>query len=809
MTGPTAHSDSTAMPVELLVPVGGAVFGFLAWQGLHKPFSAWALRNHVFSTDPVVEFPGAAVAHTGPTPAALVATASLLLALICAAGTIVGAIGWWRARFDPAVPDRERRQPRIAAAAMLAFSTDSAATVAFTALTAGLINQFLVIAAGVLAAAAVTSMTVALLRPYLDRIVLLDELRQTLYNYLGYTKMPSFGFLTAHGWDSPNTPRKLTLNYNGRLERLPKELGEHLNAVLQGNYVLTTDRKAGRIHATLASEGDATPTSIARLRDKIAQTTMFEAGATVTDIQPTDTSDFTSFVVRHNISHKLAGSIRTQLIERKMSEILPGRWRATWDHEADSVRFSRRPEFPEQLAPLLPKSPPQTIDEAIARYDETRFVFADTEDAEDVVWDPPRFPHALCIGTSGSGKTATTHTMITQAAQHQWPIIVFDFKGIEFNGYRDWPNVQMVITEVEEAITVIERLHAKMKERYDKGKVDPHAKSQMLPFLIVIDEFTEFVDRIKEFYFDNRDPQRRGPAEPPTLTQFYSMARLARTTRMHMFVGLQRPDASIMAGEGRDNFIMRISMGKLSRVAADMMWESIYTGRSVPPGKRGRATARDRGGTPVEVQCHYTPDPMDPSPDAQRIITAIRPKVRSHERLLVVPSSQMTDEPSTFDAYRHLEIVRAVDRPDLDPLSPNYFRLAELSAVDPSAPMTPTKSKPGTKNGSSLTMVKPPAKPARRPATDPVETWFGQLESEPEPTLVSRLEPGDCLLYDTDPERWVILEEPPTIDEDTNLACLFVRDPYTGEQQVREMSPDDTVYVRAEKPEEVTASPAA
>ncbi|WP_069164507.1 type IV secretory system conjugative DNA transfer family protein [Nocardia altamirensis] len=808
MTGSATRTDPTAMPVELLVPAGGLVFGFLAWQALHQPFSEWALRNHLFSTDPIIEFPGAGLAHTGPTFAGLVAAAALLLALVCAVGTIMRVIGWWHARFDPSATDRDRRLPRFTAAATVACTTDSAATVVLTALTAGVIHQYLVLVAAAVAATAVTSMAVVLVRPRVERIELLDELAHALYPYLGYTKLPNHRFLTARGWDT-NTPHKLTLSFNGRLERLPKVLGEHLNAILEGNYVLTTDRKARRIHATLATEGDATPTSIARLRDKISQSTMFEAGATVTDIQPTGTPDFTSFVVRHNISHKLAGSVRTQLIERKISEILPGRWRASWDHETDSVRFSRRPEFPEQLAPLLPKSPPKSAAEAIARYDETVFVFADTEDAEDVVWDPKRFPHALCIGTSGSGKTATTHTMITQAAQHQWPIFIFDFKGTEFNAYREWPNVQMVITEVEEAITVIEHLYQIMMRRYDKGKVDPSAKKNALPFLIVVDEFTELVDRIREFYADNRDPQRRGPAEPPTLTQFYSMARLARTNRMHLFVGLQRPDASIMAGEGRDNFIMRISMGKLSRVAADMVWESIYIGRTVPPGKRGRATARDRGGTPVEVQCHFTPDPDDPSSAAQRIITALRPTVRSYDRLLVVPSSQMADKPGSFDGYRHLEIVRAVDRPDLDPLSPQYFRLAELSAVDPSAPMTPTKSTPAAGHEPALTMVKPPAAAARKLATDPVETWFGALESEPEPTPITRLEPGDCLLYDIEPERWVILEEAPAIDEDTRLACLFVRDPYTGEQEVREISVDDTVYVRAEKPEEVPASPAA
>lgn len=799
-TTTSSRSSAPSLPPELLVLGVVGLGSFVAWQAGHIPLSRWALRHHLFTSHPVVEFPSAAVAQTGPTSAALFAALTFALALILATVTATGVWTWRQSRYDATVSDRERTLPTRTAAATLATTTGSAVITALTVLSGGVLNQFLVLAAAVFAAFAATATAIHLLRPRIERVVLISEITAATHSYLGFTRFPDGRIVVAGDWDDTNTPHTLTLTYAGRIERLPKELGEHIDSILQHKYTLSTDRKKHRITATLATETNTDPSSISRLRSLITTTTMFEASATLTDIQPPDTAEFTSFTVQHSISHKLAGSVRAQLLERKISDILPGRWRGNWDMERDHVTFSLRPEFPAVLAPLLPKSPPMSADEAIRRYPQTLFPFADDEDGATNVWDPKRFPHALIIGTTGSGKTSTTHTLIMLAALFQWPVFIFDFKGIEFTAYREWPNVQMVITEVVEAMTVMARLHRIMMERYDKGKLDPTAKEHMLPFLIVIDEFTEFADRINEFFLRNKESSNKAK-EAPTLGQFYSMARLARTTRLHMSVGLQRPDATIMSGEGRDNFIMRISMGKLSRVAAEMMWESSYVGRTVPPGVRGRGTSRNLDGTPVEVQCYYTPDINDPSPDAQRVITALRPKVSSHERLLVVPPDKSAATPETLGEFMSLEIVRAADRPDLDPVSPSYYRISQLADVDPSAAMTPTHDTTTVQHRKALISLPDIAAQIRPTMThDPLSQWLDELEP-PQSIPISDLEPGDYLLVDEGCDQWAILREPPSLDEGSGKAYLCVCDPDTGKEETVEYDIEDTVMVRPEKSE--------
>ncbi|MCX5046264.1 FtsK/SpoIIIE domain-containing protein [Aldersonia sp. NBC_00410] len=794
-TTATKPSGPDTLPPELLALGLTALGGFLAWHAGHTPLSRWAFEHHLFTTDPVFEFPSAATPHTGPTIAALVATVTLLLTAICAAATITGTVTWLRARHDPAATDRERRAPTVAGSATLATGIVTSIALGLTVLSGGALPQSVVLAAAAITATAVTTLAVRALRPHLDRAELIAEITAAIHSYLGYTRIPTGRIVTASDWHG-DTPHTLTLTYTGRLERLPKELGDAIDTILGQKYALTSDRKKRRITATVDQTDTGLP-SINRLRTLIATPTMFEAGATVTDIDPPATPDFTTFTVNHKISHKLAGSARAQLLERKVSEILPGRWRGAWDLESDHVTFTLRPEFPDAVTPLLPRTPLATARDAIDHYETTKFAFADDEDGNPLTWDPKRFPHALIIGTTGSGKTSTTHTLITQASLAQWPIVIIDFKGLEYTSYRTWPNVQMVITEVEEAMTMIELIYQIMLQRNDKGKLDPTAKAKMLPFLIVIDEFTEFVDRITEFY--NRHKDRGAPKEPPTLTRFYSIARLARTTREHLVVGLQRPDATIMDGEGRDNFIMRISMGKLSRVAADMMWESSYIGRTVPPGVRGRGTARNHKSNPVEVQCYYTPDLTDPDPRAQRVINALRPKTASHERLLVVPSRKSAEPPESFNGYLHLEIVRAADRPDLDPVSPDYYRISELADVDPSAAITPTND-----TSPTPTATTPAHEREQEPAPEAaVEEWFDRLELEPQTTPIPDLEPGDCVLIDDHLDRWAILSESPIVDDTASTALLVVRDPVSGAEECVEIDDRATVLVRPEKPEEI------
>ncbi|MGK4422328.1 hypothetical protein ACSLVQ_29180, partial [Klebsiella pneumoniae] len=75
------------------------------------------------------------------------------------------------------------------------------------------------------------------------------------------------------------------------------------------------------------------------------------------------------------------------------------------------------------------------------------------------------------------------------------------------------------------------------------------------------------------------------PAQAPVLDLLSDLARLARSAKIHILLGLQRPDVEFLGGEMRDNFGARVSFGRLSPQGANMMWDSFAVGVAIPRNK--------------------------------------------------------------------------------------------------------------------------------------------------------------------------------------------------------------------------------
>ena len=217
-----------------------------------------------------------------------------------------------------------------------------------------------------------------------------------------------------------------------------------------------------------------------------------------------------------------------------------------------------------------------------------------------------------------------------------------------------------------------------MEFRYQKITTGEAEETDFEPVLLFLDEWAEFRGNVETWYVSVKP--KGGPRNPPVLDLLASMARKARTSRVHLVFGTQRPDAIYFVGDMRDNFAMRISMGRLSPQAAQMMWQSMTIGTSVPRGCRGRGTTVSDTHKPIEIQCYRVADPrkvVEGSEEAERL-QALRPTAVRHPRLLIVPPSPATDidadndtvEPAALTYYDYVgaDWVLAKDRPDLDPV---------------------------------------------------------------------------------------------------------------------------------------------
>lgn len=217
----------------------------------------------------------------------------------------------------------------------------------------------------------------------------------------------------THGW--PGTPRRVTLRYAPGVDDndpqwLPS-LRTALNRRLLAEYELHRhDHRRCRITLRQMPPGsDVAQKSPALLRAERSVTELLGATASVTDVEWND-NDLAALEVRHEAAVKLSAPGYRHRVERVVQAMLPGRWRAQWDLEADTVRFELRPALPRSVP-----HPQPTITDS-NRYE---IPLAVDEDGDTVTWRlRGTGPHLLVIGKTGQGKALAVDTPVP--TPHGW-----------------------------------------------------------------------------------------------------------------------------------------------------------------------------------------------------------------------------------------------------------------------------------------------------------------------------------------------------------------------------------------------------
>lgn len=497
-------------------------------------------------------------------------------------------------------------------------------------------------------------------------------------------------------------------------------------------------------------------------------------------------------------------------VERVVSAMLPGRWRARWDVEGDRVSFELRPSFPTSIPhPVVP------VDEGVdvlAAYDQVSIPYAVDEDGATMCWRPAIDPNLMVVGSPGTGKTVTMHGLLVEVSRRGWPVWVLDGKAIEFLGFRDWPNVQVVGTSIEEQIALVHAAHDRMETRYAAIVAGEASEADFEPLLVVVDEYRDWVSNVLAWYAEHKI--KGDPAKPFVMEKVSSIARKGRSARVHLLFGTQRPDADFMTGEMRDNFRARLSMGRLSPQGALMMWQSPTVGVSIPSGTRGRGTATSPSNRPVEVQSYWTPDPRklrgEPGDD-HRLIAELRPATARHPRIAFVPDVEHDDSgealPVTYMALAHATVVDLADRPDLDPV-----RRGAVARQVPHAPIPAGDAENGERTRGRQHRPSAPPATAGRPVLELVRSssdacadaeapaWPEDTSDGygmPEDALAGDLAAGDQVLLVVDEEpTWVIVEDAfPDVDAADCVAIDYRTDDDSGGTHT--VSEDELVTRRA------------
>lgn len=609
---------------------------------------------------------------------------------------------------------------------------------------------------------------------------------------------PGFG-LRAHAWSLwgwPGSPKRLRVTYvpGGRVktadftfevgdDRWARELARSVSDFVGGHYVVAKHRPHRgwvQLRATAPdAEREKAEQSPQAARATKLMGDLLGPTARVENVATDEAGEVTELEVRHEAGAKLVAPGYRTRVERTVSAMLVGRWRAHWDMVGDSVRFEVRPTLPDSVW-IPPLETPET--DPLLNYDAVEIPYGIDEDGEVMVWKPAISPQLILTGGTGSGKTSTTHAIAVRLTQYGWPVWVADGKAVEFLGFQDWPNVQIVATTIQEQVAVIHRAWQLMEHRYQLVVQRKARTEDFEPVVVFVDEFSDLKGNLLAWYTGIK--QKGDPAKPTTLMEVGSIARKGRTARIHLVVALQRPDAEILTGEARDNFTQRISVGRLSPEGATMMWGNPVTGVTLPLGRRGRAIGVSRAGAPVEMQCYRTPDPAKAAPGTEEwdLVQQLRPAEARQDRLVIIPPEidWSGDDPvePRFDDYTNAEWGRAEDHPELDPLAhadgPSRG-IGEGRRL--SSPMAMLGLLADQDGGTSTAALPTPVPAQPEPVVDELEEQFDDQYGHQLPVPAGSVQVGDLICVDADLDAWAVVEEEPMPDfENDDLLLIAWRD---------------------------------
>ena len=507
---------------------------------------------------------------------------------------------------------------------------------------------------------------------------------------------------------------------------------------------------------------------IARVEDVVGQ--LFGLRAKIT---PTADDDGVSkFTVDHGVNSKLTSTAVQNRIEKIIEASLPGRWRFFWDPQHDQLRAELRPAIPR----LVPHAiPPREDRDPRTTYKGLKIPYAIDEDGNTISWQPTSDPHFLAVGPTNSGKTVAMQAILTEAAHYGWKIAGVDGKRIEFLGFHEWENVELIGASIEDQARVIHWAYDLMEERYEQIKNGRARVEDFEPVLVFIDEYKIFKNVLTRWYKTVKP--KGGAAQPPALDLFSDIASLGRKARIHLLVGVQRPDAEFLTGDMRDNFTARLSVGRLSPDGARMMWNSYFTGVAIPAGLKGRGTATNDIGEPVEVQVYWTPDPHQtfpnpPSdwvtPEDRSILEGLKPSEARYPRLEVKPP----DDEFDHEAGKYVEM--------------DYNAYVTAPLVSYTGTPRPTRSP-----GQHIALVDEHDGDAD--GTEDTDPFDGYAPVEQ--ASADQLEQGDLFLYDEDLDLWGLVEtcEPDFQDGYTSITYV---DFLEGESGALSIPEDDALAVR-------------
>lgn len=263
------------------------------------------------------------------------------------------------------------------------------------------------------------------------------------------------------------------------------------------------------------------------------------------------------------------------------------------------------------------------------------------------------------------GELIPTHNSVLQriilfhalAHRDTWRIIGVDPKMVEMGWLRKYhPSVLDIALSLEDGVEAIQRARDEMMRRYDEMQTQGVNHFLQLPnpppaLLCMVDEAYNFLapEGIK-----SEEGKERDALHARAAILLGEIARLGRAAGVHLVLATQRPDATVIKGELKNNLDCRIAAGRMDTTPSLMVLDSEAATR-LPPIK-GRGIIR-LGGNLTTFQAFFAEQDWFDQWQEDREVQAPRPVHDSEDP----PASGEEAAPPKDDSADPPEHARSLD----------------------------------------------------------------------------------------------------------------------------------------------------
>lgn len=183
-------------------------------------------------------------------------------------------------------------------------------------------------------------------------------------------------------------------------------------------------------------------------------------------------------------------------------------------------------------------------------------------------WNYVKFPHALVAGVTGGGKSFFMMYLLKQFVELGFECEICDFKMSDMSYFDAIPSFKGHVFDTKDGIEMcVRKFREDMEQRKVELKVLSAGQSgldyrdfDMKPRALFFDEYVAYLSSLN---FKESDKM---------MENLKQIILLGRQLGFYLVMGMQRPDAKFLPDGMRDQFGLRVSLGKLAPQGYAMMY---------------------------------------------------------------------------------------------------------------------------------------------------------------------------------------------------------------------------------------------